>query len=81
MYIAKDGEVLNLDNESHLAAFLTSGWVEADAPALPPISPVEEPVEPVEVAEVVEEEPAAEVIEEPVKAKGKPRRKRSSKEE
>ena len=75
MYIAKDGEVLNLDNESHLAAFLTSGWVEADAPALPPISPVEEPVEP------VEEEPAAEVIEEPVKAKGKPRRKRSSKEE
>ena len=74
MYIAKDGEVLNLDNESHLAAFLTSGWVEADAPAPAPHTPV---VDPVEVAEVVEEEPAAE----PVKAKGKPKRKRSSKEE
>ena len=70
MYIAKDGEVLNLDNESHLAAFLTSGWVEADAPALPPISPVEEPVEP------VEEEPAEETIEEPKEEKPTKRRGR-----
>lgn len=31
MIVVKDGITMNLENESHVAAFLSSGWAEAEA--------------------------------------------------
>ena len=43
MVLVKDGAKMELDNKDHIAAFLSSGWVEA--PASPTAPPVEESVE------------------------------------
>ena len=43
MVLVKDGAKMELDNNDHIAAFLSSGWVEA--PASPTAAPVEERVE------------------------------------
>lgn len=60
MIVVKDGITMNLENESHVAAFLSSGWAEAKAsvPATEEekieekaTEPVTEPVEAVSVAE------------------------------
>jgi hypothetical protein len=33
MVLEKDGQVISLDNENHVSAFLSSGWAEAKASA------------------------------------------------
>lgn len=33
MFITKDGATMELTNDNHIAAFLSSGWVEAKATA------------------------------------------------
>lgn len=33
MELIKDGQIISLDNESHISAFLGSGWAEAKASA------------------------------------------------
>ena len=38
MKLTKDGQVISLDNDNHISAFLTSGWEEAKEP-----SPVQTP--------------------------------------
>ena len=60
MFLVKDGAKMELDNKDHIAAFLSSGWVEA--PASPSAAPVEESVEideimPAPVEADVEEKP------------------------
>jgi hypothetical protein len=46
MVVAKDGIQMELSNESHIAAYLSSGWVEAKASARAAEEPkVEEPVD------------------------------------
>lgn len=46
MILTKNGQVINLDNENHIEAFKTSGWVEATASARAAEEPkVEEPVD------------------------------------
>lgn len=46
MIVAKDGITLNLENQSHIDAYLSSGWVEAkaSAPAAQEEPKAEEPV-------------------------------------
>ena len=56
MRLTKNGETITLSNENHISAFLSNGWVEAKASALP-----EE-----KKAEVVEE-----VVEKPKTARKK----------
>ena len=36
MILTKDGQVMDLRNENHINAFLSSGWVEVKAPAPSP---------------------------------------------
>ena len=47
MKLIRDGQVIELDNENHINAFLSSGWAEAKASASTPKEevPKEEVVE------------------------------------
>ena len=60
MFISKDGATMELDNDNHMAAFLSSGWVEVKAPA-PAAHEEPKPEEPAEImnAPEVEEKAAA----------------------
>lgn len=64
MIVAKDGITMELSNESHIEAFLSSGWVEAKASARAAEEPkIEEPEdfmpEPIEEDEAPAEEKVA----------------------
>lgn len=75
MELIKDGQIISLDNESHISAFLGSGWAEAktSAPSVPEEVVAEEPA----AAEVVEEAPKEIPEEAPVvEEKKKPGRKK-----
>ena len=56
MFITKDGATMELDNDNHIAAFLSSGWVEAKASAHAAEEPKAEEIEDVMPAPVVEDE-------------------------
>lgn len=63
MLITKDGATMELNNDNHIAAFLSSGWVEVKtpAPAAQEEPKPEEPADDVEImnAPEVEEKAAA----------------------
>ena len=51
MKLTKNGQVISLENQSHIDAFIASGWAEVKASAQ---KPAEKPVEAVEKAEAVD---------------------------
>lgn len=67
MIVAKNGITLNLENQSHIDAYLSSGWVEAkaSAPAAqeePKAEPAVDFMNPPEIAETAEAEAEAEIV-------------------
>lgn len=76
MFITKNGETLNLENQSHIDAYLSSGWVEAkaSAPAAqeePKAEPAVDFMNPPEATETAEAEIAA-----PVSKRGRKKQER-----
>lgn len=69
MRLTKDGQVISLDNEDHINAFLASGWAEAKA-SVPTPAPA-----PIEQAEQADEQ----VIETKTEAKKPVGRKKQEK--
>ena len=68
MRLTKDGQVITLDNENHISAFLASGWAEEKSPA--PSTPL------VVEAEAEPEEKAVEVKVEAKKPVGRKRQEK-----
>lgn len=60
MIVAKDGMSMELNNESHIEAFLSSGWVEVKASALPAEEPKAEEIEEIMPAPIIDEGVAVE---------------------
>jgi hypothetical protein len=44
MVLIKDGQTINLDNESHISAYLASGWTEAKATVQPAVQAEEKQI-------------------------------------
>ena len=74
MIVVKDGAKMELDNDNHIAAFLSSGWVEAKASA--PAAEEPKPEEAVEIAEIMPAPVEAEVEEKPEVVAPAPKRGR-----
>ncbi len=74
MIVEKDGMRMNLENESHVAAFLSSGWVEAKASAH--AAKEEKVAEPVEFMNVPEPEEKVDIHDAAIAKRGRKKQER-----